>query len=152
MPPIIQNKKANFEYEIIEKFEAGIVLESGEVKSLRKGSATISEAYITYKAPHIIIMNMYIAQYENLKNETRRNRILLLKKKEINKLLNYTKKKGATIIPLELFWNKKGFAKIVCASATGKKQYDKRASIKEKEWNRTKEIAIKNFVINKYNK
>ena len=135
----ILNRKASFEYELIEKFEVGIVLYAGEVKSLRKGSANISDAYISFQKPHLIINNMHIAEYkQNFSKyyDPYRCRILLAHKKEINKMIGAINKKGCTVVPLELYWNKKGFAKILCAIARGKKLYDKRASIKERDLNR----------------
>jgi len=138
----VLNKKAFFEYEIFEKFEVGIVLCTGEVKSIRQNRVNIADAYISFENPYLVICNMHIAQYDqnfSSKYEPYRSRILLAHKKEINKMIGAINKKGHTIVPLELYFNKKGFAKIKCAIATGKKLHDKRATIKERDWNREKE-------------
>lgn len=143
----IVNSKAYFDYNIIEKFECGIVLNGCEVKSIRAGKASIKNAYVSYQDPHIMIHNMHIAEYDKVQVkdcDTMRSRIMLVHKKEKNKMMAISKTSGSTIVPLELFWNKRGFAKIVCAIVTGKTLYDKRASIKEKEWNRSKQAILKN--------
>lgn len=138
----IMNRKALYDYEVLEKFELGIVLDSWEVKALRKGNATIMNAHISYSNPHIVIHNMHItSDKQNL--DSTRPRILLVHKKERNKIMGANKIAGQTAVPLELYWNKKGFAKLLCAIVAGKKQYDKRASIKEREWSRNKERILK---------
>lgn len=132
----ILNKKAKFDYEIFENFEFGVVLLSSEIKAIREGVCNLQDAYLDYCFPHLYIYNMFIGEYKNLKHETRRDRIILLKKKERNKLLAKVQKKGYSVIPLELFFNKRGFAKLKCGLGVGKKLYDKRKSIKERDLRR----------------
>lgn len=142
----ILNKKASFDYEIIEKFDFGLVLLSSEIKAVRDGKVSISEAYLNYKAPHMWINNMHIGNYKNLEHENKRERIILLKKKERNKLIAKVQQKGLTLVVLELYFTKKGFAKLKCGLCEGKKQYDKRASIKAKEQRREKEAAMRKVI------
>lgn len=140
------NKKAKFDYEICEKFEAGMVLLGSEVKSLRKGSGSITEAHVGFSDGELVVFNINIAKYSQgfeREHDPLRKRVLLVKKKEKNRLFAAVKKKGQTIIPLEMYWNKRGFLKILCALAVGKNKSDKRQSIKEKEWKREKERAFK---------
>lgn len=140
------NRRAKFDYEIAEKFEVGVVLQGSEVKALRKGLGSIQEAYIAYANPHIVIFNMNIPEITQAfeKHEPRRTRILLVHKKEKNKMITNTQKKGKTIVPLEMYFNKRGIIKILCAIASGKTKADKRETIKEREWNREKEAEMKN--------
>lgn len=138
----IQNKKAEFEYFLLERFTAGIVLFGTEIKSIRAGKASIVEAYCHFVGNELFIKGMHIAEYwwGNLNNhDPRRERKLLLNSKEINKLLRRTKEKGLTIVPTKLFVAENGYAKIEIALARGKKVYDKRESIKEKDLRRDAE-------------
>jgi len=142
----IVNRKAQFDYQIIEKFELGIVLQGWEVKSLRCGDATIANSHLSYNAPHIMIHNMHIGGYGNdVKTaiETDRARIMLVKKSEKNKMIAINKMPGYTIVPLELYW-KNGLAKLLCAIVCGKTEYDKRHAIKERDWQRQKLHVLKN--------
>ena len=146
----IVNRRACFDYQILEKFEFGIVLYGWEVKSLRLGDATLVNAHLSYNAPHIMIHNMHIATYEHERSskkrtadETERARIMLVHKKEKNKLMAASKIPGQTIVPLELYWNKRGLAKVSCAIVSGKKEFDKRATIKERDWQRQKQQILK---------
>ena len=139
------NRKALFNYTIIEKFEAGIVLLGYEVKSIRANSVNISNAYIAYKNGHVYIFNMQINDYKNRYNLSNtvnsvRERILLLKQREINKLINANIKKGRTIVPLSMYFNHKGLVKIECAIAEGKKNHDKREAIKKPDLERIKKL------------
>lgn len=132
----IKNKKASFDYEFIETFVAGIVLTGTEIKSIRLGKASLVDTYALISKNEIWIKNMYVAEYffgSYNNHQTRRDRKLLLNRKEIAKLIKLTKDTGHTIIPTKLFINEKGLAKIVIAAAKGKKEFDKRHSIKEKE-------------------
>ena len=132
----IQNKKAFFEYEILERFTAGIALTGTEIKSVRKGKASLSDAYCSFAGNELYVRNMHIAEYEQASfytHEPKRARKLLLKKKELKKLLGKVKERGLTIIPLKMFLSKTGFAKLEIGLAKGKKIYDKRQSLKEKE-------------------
>lgn len=133
---IIENRKANFEYIILDKFLAGIQLVGTEVKSLRESKASISEAYCILHNNEVYIKNMHISDYREIKNtnhENTRDRKLLLQKREINKLSKSLSEKGLTLIPLSVKLSDSGFFKLEIALAKGKKSYDKRESIKEKD-------------------
>jgi len=132
----IKNRRATFDYEIIETFTAGIVLFGTEIKSIRQGKAGLSDTFCYDVNGEIWVQNMYIAEYSygSYNNHaTRRDRKLLLNKKEITKMLKYSQQAGFSLIPLRMFINEKGLAKLVVAIAKGKKQYDKRQAIKERE-------------------
>lgn len=132
----IKNKKAYFEYIILEKYIAGIVLHGTEIKSIRAGKASIVESYCTVQNGEIFVRNMTIAEYDYgtyNNHDPKRDRKLLLNKKEIKKISNKTKESGLTIIPLLLFISPEGYAKLEIALAKGKKMYDKRESLKEKQ-------------------
>ena len=143
----IKNKKASFEYQFIDKYIAGIALLGTEIKSIRNNEANISDAYCIIKNHEVFLINLHISEYKNasLNNHNpKRERKLLLNKQEINKIEKKTKEKGNTIIPIRLFINNKGKAKVEISVAKGKKIYDKRESIKEKDikrdMNRAKNI------------
>ena len=132
----IVNRKAKFEYQFLSEFEAGIILTGTEIKSIRLGEANIKEAYCLFLREELFIRNMFVAEYKygtHNNHEPRRDRKLLLKKAELQKLQRKVKEKGFTIIPYKLFISDRGFAKIIIALVTGKRQYDKRATIKERE-------------------
>lgn len=136
---ITNNKKATFEYFIIEKYEAGIELIGSEVKAIREKTCSISESYIQIKNNELFILNMNIPEYTygNLFNhEPLRNRKLLMHKKEILKLFMKVKKEGMTIIPLKVYFNNDNKVKVEIALAKGKHNVDKRASLKEKDISR----------------
>jgi SsrA-binding protein len=138
----ILNKKAGFEFLLLEKFTAGIVLCGTEIKSIRAGKASIVESYCYFIGSQLYIKGMHIAEYwwGNLNNHNpRRERKLLLTAKEINKLLRRTKEKGLTIVPTKLFIAENGYAKLEIALARGKKVYDKREAIKDKDMRRAME-------------
>ena len=137
---ISNNRKARFNYFFNEFFEAGIVLFSSEVKSLRNGKANISESYAFDDKGEMFLVNSHIPSYKESSynnHDPRRNRKLLLKRKEINKLIGRVNREGFTLVPTKMYF-KKGKAKIEIAVAKGKKQYDKRQSKKTKDWNRDK--------------
>lgn len=132
----IRNRKATFEYFIEQEFDAGIVLTGPEVKSLRDGKATISEAYCFLTDTGISIKGMHIAEFKNagyVEQSPYRDRSLLLNKHELKKLRNKMKDQGYTLIPLELYFAESGYAKIKIGLARGKKNYDKRQDIKSKD-------------------
>lgn len=134
--PSVVNKKAKFEFKFIETFVAGVVLKGTEVKSLREGKVTLGEAYCYFKNNELFIKDLHITPYAqgNLHNvDPRRDRKLLLKKKELEKLKKKSEQKGLTIIPVKLFFNERNFVKIEIALAQGKKLYDKRHDIKTKD-------------------
>ncbi|WP_342261831.1 SsrA-binding protein SmpB [Alphaproteobacteria bacterium endosymbiont of Tiliacea citrago] len=139
----ILNRKAKFEYEILEKFEFGIVLLSSEIKAIREGKLSFNDSYLGYKIPHLWIYNLHIGNYKNLEHENKRDRIILLKRKERNKIISKIQKKGLTLVPLELFFNKRGYAKLLCGLGQGKKLYDKRQTIKERDQKKEKESLLK---------
>jgi SsrA-binding protein len=132
----IKNKRANFDYAITETFTAGLVLTGTEIKSIRLGKASLVDTFCYVTAGEVWIKNMYIAEYfyGTYNNHTeRRDRKLLLNRKEIRRLEKTGKEAGFTIVPLRLFINQRGLAKIVIGIGRGKKEYDKRQSIKERE-------------------
>lgn len=132
----IKNRKATFDYEIIETFTAGIVLTGTEIKSLRQGKAGLTDTYCIGENHELWVKNMYIAEYSygSYNNHTtHRDRKLLLTRRELNRVLKASEQPGYSIIPLRIFINERGLAKMVIAIARGKKLYDKRQSIKERE-------------------
>ena len=149
MKIIANNKKANHDYFINEKFEAGIVLTGSEVKSLRINTGSIKESYITDKEGELWLTNCYIKKYSssNENNDTNRDRKLLVSKKELHKILGASKKEGMTIVPIILYFNTKGLAKLTIGIAKGKKRQDKRNSIKDKEWGIKQQRLVKNRLI-----
>lgn len=142
----IKNKRASFDYDFVDTFTAGIVLTGTEIKSIRAGKASLVDTYCYINNGEIWVKNMYVALYEegSYNNHVeRRERKLLLNKKEIINLRDDTKSPGFTIVPVRLFINEKGLAKLVIALARGKKEYDKRQSLKEKEDRREMDKAMK---------
>ncbi len=134
----IKNRKANFEYFIEERYEAGIELKGTEIKSIRKGSCDIKDSFIIIKNQEAFLLNTYIAKYEEgniFNHEERRTRKLLLHKKEIKKLLEASNKDGYSLIPLSIYL-KKGKAKVEVGVCKGKKLYDKRETIKKRDLER----------------
>lgn len=132
----IRNKRAKFDYEIIETFTAGIVLTGTEIKSIRMGKASLVDTFCYVASDGVWIKNMYVAEYfygSYNNHESRRDRKLLLNKKEIAKLAKCGKETGMTIVPIKIFISEKGLAKMVIGIGRGKKEYDKRQSIKERE-------------------
>ena len=132
----IRNKKAYFEYHILEEFVAGVKLLGTEIKSIREGKANINDAFCAFLNDQLYVRKMHIAEYSHgsfYNHESKRDRILLLKKKELQKLRAKTEEKGFTIIPLKMFISERGFAKLVVGLAQGKKLFDKRESIKERD-------------------
>ena len=142
----IKNKKAKFEYEFLEKFTAGLQLFGTEIKSIRAGKASIVEGYCYVNNGEVFIKNMYIAEYEQASynnHEPRRDRKLLLNRTEIDKLIKKKKDVGLTIVPISLFINGKGYAKLDIALAKGKKMHDKRHDLKAKDDKRSMDRAMK---------
>ncbi|MEA5005420.1 MAG: SsrA-binding protein SmpB [Rikenellaceae bacterium] len=138
----IKNKRASFEYEFIESFTAGIVLTGTEIKSIRAGKASLSDSYCYFSGKELFVKNMHIADYwwgSFNKHDPRRDRKLLLTTKELRKLFRATREKGMTIIATRLFISEKGFAKLNISLAKGKREYDKRHSIKDKDLRREQE-------------
>jgi SsrA-binding protein len=144
-PPSIENRKARHEFHIDETFEAGIALLGTEVKSIRAGKASLNEAFAYLNQGEVWLKNMYIKPYEYgsfYNHDERRDRKLLLKKKEIREIDKQINQKGFTLVPLKLYF-KGGYAKILIGLARGKKQYDKREDIKEKNVRRELDRKVK---------
>lgn len=143
---IVQNRKARFEYAILEVMEAGIMLTGSEVKSCRAGKVAIVDSFAQYKEGALWLVNLNIAQYKqaNKQNhEPTRARKLLLHQSQINKLIGKMKEKGLTLIPLSLYFNKRGLVKVELALCKGKAVHDKRESIKQRDWNRQKQRIMR---------
>ncbi|MCL5268811.1 MAG: SsrA-binding protein SmpB [Bacteroidetes bacterium] len=135
---VAQNRRARFEYQIIETTEAGIVLKGSEVKSVRQGKVDISDCFASVKDGEVWLHNMHVAAYQNagpFGHNPRRTRKLLLHKREIRKLIGKTKQKGLSLVPIRLYW-KHGLAKVELAIAKGKQAYDKRETIKQRDQER----------------
>ena len=143
---VAQNRKARHDYFIEDSIEAGMVLTGTEVKSLRAGHASLGDAYAVEKGGEMYLVNAHIAEYSggNLENHAPlRERKLLLHKREIVRLINASQRQGMTIVPLALYFNARGMAKVNLGIAKGKRQYDKRAAIKDREWKRDKARLMK---------
>ena len=144
---IAENKRARFEYEIEETFEAGIALVGTEVKSLRLGHASIVEAHVAEKKGDICLFNAHIQEYmqagSHLQHEPRRIRKLLLKKREIDKLIGSVQREGYALVPIKLYFNERGLAKLLIGLGKGKKLHDKRETVKERDWSRQKQRIMK---------
>ena len=145
----IKNKRARFEYELIDEYTAGIILTGTEIKSIRNSKASIAESFCEFNHKgELFTVNMHIEEYAfgtRFNHKPKAQRKLLLNKKELNKLYKEVKNGGLTIVPLRLFINDKGFAKIRIALARGKKLYDKRETIKDRENKRDLDRVKKNF-------
>ena len=146
MKIIAANNRANYNFSISNKIEAGIVLSGSEVKSLRINTGSIRGSYIIEKNGELWLSNSFIKKYQNSTDnnyDPSRNRKLLVTKKEFNKISGSIKQGGFTIIPLSLYFSEKGLAKLSCGIAKGKKKIDKRQSIKERDWNIKKQRLLK---------
>jgi SsrA-binding protein len=136
---VIKNKRASFEYEFIDTYTAGIVLTGTEIKSIRAGKASLVDSYCYFVGNELFVKNMNISDYwwgSFNKHDPRRDRKLLLNRRELNKLYRATREKGLTIIVTKLFIAENGYAKLVIALARGKREYDKRETIKENDMRR----------------
>jgi len=143
---IAENRRARFDYAIEEDLECGIVLEGSEVKSLRQKGGNIAESYAAVDDGELWLVNGYIAPYEQAKtfgHEERRRRKLLASRKELARLWNATQRKGMTLVPLVLYFNHRGIAKIKIGIAKGKKTHDKRETAARRDWNRQKQRLLK---------
>lgn len=135
----IKNKKAKFNYEFIDKFTAGIVLKGTEIKSIREGKASIAESFCEFQDSELFVINMTVEEYSHashFNHAPKSERKLLLNKRELNKLEKEVRTSGLAIVPLKLFINDNGLAKLIIALAKGKKEYDKRETIKERDTKR----------------
>jgi SsrA-binding protein len=137
---IAQNRKARHDYLIEDTIEAGLILAGSEVKSLRKGGVSINEAYAAERSGELYLMNANIPEYAaaRINHEPRRPRKLLLHKKELNRLAGAVTREGMTLVPLGLYFNERGIAKVAIGLAKGKRKSDKRAAEKERDWQRQK--------------
>jgi len=138
---VVQNRRARFEYFIDENLEAGVVLTGSEVKSLRRGQAALVDAWAGEKQGELWLFNSYIAEYTEAKNfnhEPKRPRKLLLKARERDKFLGAIRRDGATLVPLSIYFNERGIAKVDLGLARGKRKADKRETIKDRDWQRDK--------------
>lgn len=139
---IAENRRARFDYFLEDTFEAGLALTGSEVKSLRNGRANIAESYAAVQGDEIVLINADIPPYQQagpyFNHEPRRHRKLLLKRREIDRLIGAVQREGRTIVPTKLYWNDRGIAKLEVALAKGKKLHDKRESEKKRDWGREK--------------
>lgn len=145
---IAENRKARYNYAIGETFEAGIVLTGTEVKALRAGSANIAESYAEEKNGELWLINAHIDEFShgNIHNhEPRRPRKLLMRRREINRIAAAIQRAGMTLVPLKMYFDKNGRAKLLIGLARGKKAHDKREDIKQRDWNRQKQRLMKDF-------
>ena len=147
MKIIAANNRANYNYSVSNKIEAGLVLTGSEVKSLRINTGSIRGSYIIEQKGELWLSNSFIKKYQNANDKNydpSRNRKLLVTKKEFNKISGSIKQGGLTIIPLSLYFSEKGLAKLSCGIAKGNKKIDKRESIKQRDWNIKKQRLLKN--------
>ncbi len=146
----VQNRKARHEYEFLDIYEAGMVLQGTEIKSIREGKVNLRDAYCFFRKGELYVKSLFIAEYAHgnrANHEPRRTRKLLLHRSELRKLEKKVKEKGFTIVPSKLYINDRGLAKLQIALAQGKKVHDKRQSIKEKDIKRDMQRAMKRFKV-----
>lgn len=144
-----ENRRARYEYHIEDTFEAGIMLQGSEVKSLRAGQGNIAESYASAEGNELWLVNAYIPEYEKAArfgHEERRPRKLLLHRREIDRLSNAVQRQGMTLIPLKMYFTPKGIAKLEIGLAKGKKLHDKRQTERERDWGRDKQRLLKRSV------
>ena len=138
----IKNRRASFDYEFVERFTAGIVLSGTEIKSIRAGKASLVDSYCYFVGNELFVRNMNVAEYwwgSYNRHDPKRDRKLLLNKRELRKLQRATREKGMTIVAIKIFISENGYAKLDIALARGKREFDKRESIKEKDMRRERE-------------
>ncbi len=143
---VAENRRARFDYAIEDHIECGIILEGSEVKSLREGGANIAESYASVEDGELWLTNSYIAPYKQARtfqHDERRRRKLLASRKELSNLWNATQRKGMTLVPLVLYFNHRGMAKIKIGIAKGKKLHDKRETAAKRDWSRQKSRLMK---------
>ena len=144
--PVAENRRARYDYEIMDTLEAGIVLTGTEVKSLRQGKAQITESYASPERGELWLINAFIPEYlqaNRFNHEEKRPRKLLVKKKDLAKFSQEVERAGNTIVPLKLYFNEQGRAKLLIGVGKGKKSYDKRETEKNRDWNREKARLLK---------
>jgi SsrA-binding protein len=143
---VAQNRRARFDYSIEDTFEAGIVLVGTEVKSLRRGQASITEAYASDQGGDLFLLNAHIAPYDSGKtfgHEPRRPRKLLLHRREIDKMIGAIRREGMTLVPLSIYFDARGRAKVSLALAKGRRKADQRQAIKDRDWQRQKSRLLR---------
>lgn len=143
---VADNRRARFDYEVLEVFEAGLALEGTEVKSLRSGKAGLGESYAAVEGNELKLINAYIPEYgqgNRFNHEPRRPRKLLLHRRQIDKLAGAIQRDGLTVVPLKIFFNAKGMAKAEIALARGRKAHDKREHLKQRTWDREKARVLR---------
>ena len=143
---VAQNRRAHHDYFIDDRVEAGLILSGTEVKSLREGRATITEAYAGEMGGELYLFNAYIPEFHGgnrFNHETRRPRKLLLRKREVDRLSGAIRREGMTLVPLQLYFTPRGWAKVELGLARGRKAHDKRALIKERDWQREKQRIMR---------
>ena len=143
---VADNRRARFNYEILDTYEAGIALTGTEVKSLRQGKATIGEAYAGPSGEEFFLFNAYIPEYlqaNRFNHETKRPRRLLLHKRQIDKLIGATQREGFTVVPLKVYFNERGRAKVELGLGRGKKLHDKRETEKKRDWDRERARVLR---------
>lgn len=141
-----ENRKARYNYEILDVLEAGLVLKGTEVKSLREGKANIAESYASFEDGEMWLINSFVPEYlqgNRFNHEPRRRRKLLMKQRELKRFVDGIEKDGMTIVPLKIYFNDRGRAKIEIALGRGKKLHDKRQTEKTRDWNRQKARLLK---------
>jgi SsrA-binding protein len=143
---VAENRKARFSYEVLDTYEAGLALTGTEVKSLREGKANIQESYASVEGGEIWLINSYLPEYlqgNRFNHAPRRRRKLLLKKREMARLAQGVEREGMTMVPLKIYFNERGRAKLLLGLARGKKLHDKRETEKARDWNREKARLLK---------
>ncbi len=144
---VAENRKARFNYEILDTVEAGIMLQGTEVKALREGRSNVADAYASDANGELWLYNLHIPEYQKatvlLNHELRRPRKLLLHRNELNKMIGSIQKEGLTIVPLRVYFNARGMAKVLIALAKGKKNHDKRETSKQRDWQRDKQRLLR---------
>lgn len=143
---VAENRKARFSYEVLDTYEAGLALTGTEVKSLREGKANIQESYASVEGGEIWLINSYLPEYlqgNRFNHAPRRRRKLLLKKREMARLAQGVEREGMTMVPLKIYFNERGRAKLLLAIARGKKLHDKRETEKARDWGREKARLLK---------
>ena len=141
-----ENRKARFNYEVLDTLETGLVLTGTEVKSLRGGHANIQESYASFEGGELWLINSYLPEYlqaNRFNHEPRRRRKLLVSKRELARLAQGVEREGMTLVPLKIYFNDRGRAKLLLAVARGKKLHDKRETEKQRDWNREKGRLLK---------
>lgn len=143
---VAENRKARFSYEILDTLETGLVLTGTEVKSLREGHANIQEAYASVEDGEVWLINSHIPEYlpgNRFNHDPKRRRKLLVSRREMARLAQAVEREGMTMVPLKLYFNERGLAKLLVGIARGKKLHDKRETVKERDWNRQKRRLLK---------